>query len=279
METFQEKVKKHLVAYAKNQSELKGRIGGVWRKREYDHILNNKEAYQYNLLPCFRIGLKKYICKNGIKLHADAHHLNSSQIMCLNFFYPLVCENKLSDILNIINPNEQWGAVKCAAFEKISDIDGKQRGATNFDFFIETTNGHKIYFEIKYTENDFGTAKTDKSHIEKWESMYKSLIINSPIIESKLINQEEFFKNYQIIRNIIHVQNPIKDYSIFVVPKDKSYTKLYDKANNVINDIVIKDSANHVQVRGWEEIIKAVENDPQLHEYYAEFKKKYLDFE
>ena len=75
--------------------------------------------------------------------------------------------------------------------------------------------------EIKYTENEFGTAKADKSHIAKWEKMYESLVNDSPILQSKFIDQKKFFKNYQMIRNIIHVQNPIKDYSIFVVPKEE----------------------------------------------------------
>ena len=108
--------------------------------------------------------------------------------------------------------------------------------------------------------------------------MYESLVNDSPILQSKFIDQKKFFKNYQMIRNIIHVQNPIKDYSIFVVPKEEAYQKLYEKADQVINDFVIKVNANHVQVQSWEEMIKVVENDPQLHEYYAEFKKKYLDF-
>ncbi len=282
METFQKKVKDHLVIYAKNQNDLKNILGGIWRKNKYDHILINKEKYKYNLLPDYRKSLDEYIRnrKNGIKLHSDAHHLNSSQIMCMNFFYPLICENKLSYILNFINPNGQWGDVKHAAFEKISDIDGKQRGATNFDFFVETSNGYKIYFEIKYTENEFGRAKADKSHIAKWDKMYKSLIIDSPILESNIIDQKYFFKNYQIIRNSIHVQNSNKDYSIFLVPEATDYgkTTLYNKAKTVIEEVVKKESANHVQVLSWEKIINVVENDPQLKGYYAEFKKKYLDF-
>lgn len=274
MENFQDKVKRHMVEYAKTKSELKVLLGGVWRKRKYDHILNSKEAYKYNLLPLSHGNLDEYIHQNGIKLHTDAHHLNSSQIMCLNFFFPLMQDGKLEYILHLVSPKTTWNNPK-GQFEKISDIDGGQRGATNFDFYIKDENGNQAFFEIKYTEGDFGSAKDDDSHNKKWNSIYRVLIESSPVLKQRVIDKKEFFKNYQLVRNIVHVQDLQKDYVVFLVPEET----LYKKAETFIKKAIKEDALGNVRVIGWKEVLEAVKNDPQLASYYAEFKKKYLDLE
>jgi hypothetical protein len=65
-----------------------------------------------------------------------------------------------------------------------------------------------------------------------------------------------------------------KDYVIFLVPQKNPIIK---HAREIRKELVsLSDNCKIVE---WEDIIKVVENDPQLHEYYAEFKKKYLEFE
>lgn len=274
--TPQEKIKEHLADYARHNHELNGRMGGTWRNgdKRYPYILDNRDKTLLNFLPAFREALRNHIVSSKIKLHTDAHHLNSSQIMCMNFFFPLIKEGKLGYIINMLDANGEW-LEPTGQFEKISEIDGGQRGATNFDFYIEAANRKKAYFEIKYTEGDFGTAKDDKSHNEKWEHIYKELIENSPILKKEKIDKDTFFKNYQLLRNMVHIKDAKTDYVVFLVPKET----LYEKAETFIKKVVKSEALDHVRVLCWEEVFDAVKNDPQLADYYAEFEKKYLKYQ
>lgn len=265
-ETFKNQVIAHMGKYLGQNNELDGKKGADG----YPHVLNLMQVLQYNFLPQYRAQLVQYVDRNRIKMHSEAHHLNSSQVMCMNFFFPLM-DSKLYYILNLINSNEQWENPK-GQFEKISDKDNQKRGATNFDFYIETDNGRKVYMEIKYTEDDFGKAKRDKAHREKWEVIYKPLLKTSQLVNEETITEDDFYENYQLLRNISHAQTN-SDYVVFLVPKET----LYERAEKFINKVVKSEALDHVRVISWEEAFDAVKNDPQLADYYAEFEKKYLD--
>jgi len=271
----QEKIKEHLSVYAQQSEELRNLMGGTWHNGNkcYSYILADKRYTELNFLPKYREELSKHISISKIKLHTDAHHLNSSQIMCMNFFFPLMKERSLDHILRIVSSKCMWANPE-GQFEKISDIDGGQRGATNFDFYIKDENGNQAFFEIKYTEGDFGSAKDDDSHNKKWNSIYRELIESSPVLKQGVIDKEEFFKNYQLLRNIVHIKDLRKDYVVFLVPEET----LYEKAETFIKKAIKEDALDNVRVIGWKEVFETVKRDPKLATYYAEFKKKYLDF-
>ena len=80
--------KAHLARYAV-EHDLK--CCGLWREKPYCHILfveddKQKEAIKKNLLK----GVKADMLSDS---HTYAHHLNSSQILCYNFFRPLIDKN------------------------------------------------------------------------------------------------------------------------------------------------------------------------------------------
>lgn len=295
MGAFQNKVIQHLVEYAKNDKELSScNFGGTFNNKKdkegkiihYPHIFNEHNEWERNLLQPYRDRLVSSI--ETIKEHKDAHHLNSSQMMCMNFFFPLIVENKLELLLEYINPQIEWGKAT-AQFEFNSPLELAKAKAnhlshdisepTNFDFYIETENGYHLYFEIKYTEQDFGKPKKIKGtneypsqYDEKFYKVYNELIpecINPQRKGDKLF----FLSHYQLMRNLVHLQTE-KDYVIFLVPQKNPIIK---HAREIRKELVsLSDNCKIVE---WEDIIKVVENDPQLHEYYAEFKKKYLEFE
>lgn len=89
--TFQDKVKIHMSQYT--TSEINDEVkGGEFRGKRYSHILDKEkdaDNEKLNILPEFRCEIyQDVMCK--IKKHMYFHHLNSSQAMCINFFYPLV---------------------------------------------------------------------------------------------------------------------------------------------------------------------------------------------
>lgn len=178
-----------------------------------------------NLLPEFRNELIKYIESQPIKLHHLFHHLSSSQAMCMNFFYPLYEEQKLDLVLKFLskqckNKDDSFNKEKVdystVKFEKTGNETNYDEAATptQFDFYFETNNGKKFYFEIKYTEDTFGSAPTDKKHKDKFKDIYKPMMEKAGI---KGVNEQTFLKNYQILRNLSHINK--SSYVVFVCPE------------------------------------------------------------
>ena len=230
---YQKKIKTHLRNYKLKYFSTVA--DGKWRnsKKDYPHILP-KEKEQLNLLPEYRNSLSDYIekekKKNGLRTHTYFHHLNSSQAMCLNFFYPLLKEKELDIILKAIGLENEEVEYSQACFEKESKVEkiGKNYRATNFDFYIKTKTKKRIYFEIKYTEQAFGKVKPDNFHSDKFEKVY---INNLDSIEKEYSNKKAFLENYQILRNLICISE--NSYVVFLFPngnkKIKSQAELAKK--------------------------------------------------
>ena len=288
MGVFQDKVKAHMEEYNGQNNELVDKKGGAWKgKGSFAHILRDSpNDWMFNLLLPYReVGsLVQDIRKGVIKKHMYAHHLNSSQMMCMNFFYPLMIEDRLDIILKAINSKIKWGK-PVALFEFNSPMEvGKAAELnkeklfgepTNFDFFITTSNGYRVYFEIKYTEAEFGAPeKKNNSYPQKYYDkfeVYKSLIPSCFKDEYKA-NADYFLDHYQLMRNLIHLQSS-NDFVVYLVPGENPIISEAEEIKNVLNSL-----QDNCKVVKWEDIIIVVENEPLLKDYYAEFKKKYLDF-
>ena len=265
---FQDKTKNYLSKYkADNFPEL---ANGQWKnnKRYYSHILpeDNKSD---NLLPSYAQEFLEYLKNHDIKRHSDFHHLNSSQAMCFNFFFPLYYERKLEVVTNFLGLKDETVNYDKVCFEK-KGLEAKfGRRPTSFDFYMETISGIKLHFEIKYTEGGFGKAKIDKN---KFEVVYSKFLDS---ISSTFHSSEQFFANYQILRNLIHIDD--KSYVIFVYPKDnKGVSKGVDK---VKSDFLTPDFHDHFFSATWESLFANISNsivDNKLKAQFVDFKDKYL---
>ena len=98
---FYTDVREHLINYLEKtqNGKTEGIIPGIWPNngKEYKHILNIEKGkvlaiQSYNLLR--GVSQLPFILE-GKSLHQFAHHLNSSQVMCYNFFRPQLDDNKL----------------------------------------------------------------------------------------------------------------------------------------------------------------------------------------
>lgn len=280
-EEFSNYILEHLGEYRKTLSKQ----CGVWRR-------NGKETPREHILPDKPIDLryKNFLFENaesiineqGIPLHNYWGHLNSSQVMCINFFYPLIKEENKQILLDIIKRNipnipiESNMKIVEAEFEKDEPLDN-----TSFDFYTKITNGAKtinITWEIKYTEQGFGKTEPTKltkdnktTHKEKFENTYKSNFINSLNFKNSNISCEEFLNNYQINRNIFYINND-NDYAVFLTleknPATTEELPIIDKYKN----------AYHIY---WEDIILNIQGQletklKEYADYYKEFKNKYI---
>lgn len=200
---------------------------------KYDHILP-KENLKKNILPDYREAFWASEYSN-ISLHRYFHHLNSSQALCINLFYPLIAEGLVSEIGKYINTPLTHPVCK---FEHESEIESPYKATkkTNFDFFI-SDNNLRVYFEVKYTENRFGSAKNDEEHREKFNLVYRPLLLDNPYINDNCKSQDFFLQHYQIMRNLVH----IKENSTVVFAFPKHNQRVFNQANyayeNVLTDI------------------------------------------
>ena len=196
--------------------------------------------------------------------HYD-HHLNSSQVLCFNFFRPMVkedytLEQKLIELLK-----EQGIAIsenaKCC-FEYDGYTDYKEEG-TEFDFYISDEE-IQVFFEIKYTENGFGGATKDDSHKEKFINTYCNMLKDCQCLKNQKVTFEEFCKNYQLYRNVLRLTNR-NCYSIFITAKGNITTlNQMDAFMKNINESYKK----NVIALYWEDLIG--ESHPLYEKYIAE---------
>lgn len=180
-----------------------------------------------------------------------AHHLNSSQIVCYEFFRQMMDKNvitsRLSDFLHKKGnvPNEVILENCIGKFEYIPDY----KEYTNFDYYIEG-NGYKLYFEIKYTEDGFGRANNDDSFKKRFETIYARMIENCICLKSKDISENDFRRYYQLFRNVLRCTN-CKEYVFFVFPREND--KVKSEFDNFYRCYIKPEWMSNVRAIHWED--------------------------
>ena len=240
---------------------------GVWKYTQKDKSTNSKESkevFKSHILPLKNNENTSKNRANAINsllgincvrllrgklgdLHQYAHHLNSSQLLCMEFFSNLIDENLRANNSLVLFMKKVFGieiheGAECQ-FEYTErrkpymfKLAGKyEYEGTSFDFHIKDGDV-EVYFEIKFTENGFGKAKNDERHLEK-VTQYKKLLSVHPNCE---VGLQEFLENYQLLRNVIRANNRNKSV-IFITDANneatnkgiKSFLKLFGKHENV----------------------------------------------
>jgi hypothetical protein len=231
---------------------------GVWwkNKKEYRHILPENLSNANIIDKGYRPDIAKMIVNKN--RHLGFHHMNSSQALAANLFGPFVSENKI-DRLNSLFGLELSHGKGC--FEYIhNSVEG-----TNFDFAVNGMNA-RLFVEVKYTENQFGSATGDQRHLGKYESVYRDrlrMICN--------ITMDEFLKDYQLWRNIIYIESGTV---AFVIPKFR--TDLAKKVEATRKRIASPEKVRLVWI---DDISRQGESETSANfrPHFLEFKKKYLE--
>lgn len=146
------------------------------------------------------------------------------------------------------------------------------RRPTSFDFFFQTMAGLKIYFKIKYTKNDFGKAKSDKEHTDKFAKIYSKFL--NPI-DSSFQSMKIFLDNYQILRNLIYIDKD--SFVVFLYPNRN--LKIRKGAEEAKSKMLNKKFVKNYFPTKWEKIhqdISCTIKDIKLREQFLDFKSKYL---
>ena len=264
---FQTRVKTHLSAYRLDTMGIAE--CGSWRDRPYEHILPIEQVSD-NILPSIRDQFWEWIGPQRVKLHRDFAHLNSSQAFCFNFFYPFLrSESGLKGLLHALKIDGT--AASGAEFEYIPD-----RGeGTSFDFLLRLTSGARVLFEVKYTESDFGSAKSDQKHHAKYSELYQPRCGNR--YASAYEGANAFLKHYQILRNIWHLRDMEGDVVIFLVPRSN---EAIGRKLHVIRECIHQCLRDRVRVVFVEDLLREVQVsevfDRSIQLCMNEFAEKYL---
>ena len=215
---------------------------------------------------------------NGLKfdsdyyrLHTYAHHLSSSQILCYNFFRPLINERHPNNELCQIFTNQGITISEKAncQFEyggyKLFPNEG-----TEYDFHIMDCNFNtEIFIEVKYTEDCFASAKKDEKHREKFKKVYKNMITSCACLKNKEIEEEEFLNNYQLFRNVLRITDKSK-YTVFIFPKENE--ELLNEYNQFEETYINEQYANNVKAWYWEDLMKGKEESKFFRKYFQPIK-------
>ena len=245
----------------------------------YDHIISNPKdskdresiVNEYLLLP----DVQKI--QGELKLHPDAHHMNSSQIMCYNFFRPLLKEynknkkdykpsDELVDLVGKIIDTPLENKNSSCKFEYIQP----NTDTTNFDFYLKCGDV-EVFFEIKYTEKEFAKKKVTPDSELQYEKVYKPMISKAEhIFKDKTISASDFLKNFQLLRNAIRAIDNNK-YVVFICPR--AHDNLVNQYNKFKEQFLSPKGEEHVKLVTWESLLTAAEN---ILISQGEFCKRYI---
>jgi len=208
-----------------------------------------------------------------IKFHRFFHHLNASQALCINFFYPLIAENMLGLFLKFLGIDPTSGLK--SLFEKESDIEQAAR-RTSFDFYTQLAGTNNIFVEVKYTEDGFGKAKNDEEHRNKFRKTYLPLLIDKMAFLVAECQEESLFLNYyQILRNLVHISNT--DYVVLLFPS--ANTAVAEESVYARDHFLTDAGRERLKIVFLGEIVSFLESEcagGSLDGYYQEFRSKYM---
>ena len=237
----------------------------------YPHILPVAQR-RLNILPAFREQFWEWSVYQKIRLHSDFHHLNSSQALCFNLFFPLLTQDG-HGLSHIVKALGLTGVpVPGACFEFVPDsIEG-----TNFDFVIPLASGGRILFEVKYTETAFGSAKEDDEHRRKFQNVYYPRIAGR--FEPSFCAAGMFLKNYQILRNLWHLDLASDDTAVFLFPRAN---RSLARTEATLRSCLLESFHSRAIVVYIEDLISALDADvvPRCKleaEAFSQFRLKYL---
>lgn len=251
------------------------RNNGVWRATgtPYAHILPveytadpkvNRENRAAAIMEYLNCDCKKCLGERLIGLHQYAHHITSSQLLCMKFFSELIDDEIRATESMVIFMKKAFGIdIKVGAdcrFEYaekkdpyLFDVDkegifkegpGYYEG-TSFDFYINDGTV-EVYFEIKFTEQGFKKENNDGRHKAKAK---RYIEIAPDFLKEQVPAPEDFLRQYQIFRNIIRARGNDK-FVVFISDENNPATK------KDVKQIKKLHMPQNVIFKTWQEILK-----------------------
>jgi hypothetical protein len=183
--------------------------------RTYPHILPEHLRF-LNLLEAIRAEFIDYLHQESthIRLHRDFHHLNSSQALAFNLFFPYLRDTQgaalISSAVGVQRDVAAWD------FEHVPDAEE----GTNVDVAWASPEGGWTFCEVKLTETSFGTSRSDDRHRQKLTNIYLPRLRH--LVDDSFLNADVFFEHYQILRNVALLHDHPEHRVVFLLPQANS---------------------------------------------------------
>ena len=213
MSLYSDRMKDHLARYKRERLGVDG--DGVW--------LNNGEAYPHilpqhlsrlNIVETIRSEFWRFFDAHRatLPLHKDFHHLNSSQAFAFNLLFPWMgTDSSQAELFAGLGVEPR--VARTWAFECMPD----EAERTTFDLHAEFAGGSRVLLEVKLTEDQFGSRVPSEAHRAKLRDTY------APRLASKVtpggLGEEAFFLNYQLFRNVSHLDPDRGDVLVLLLPR------------------------------------------------------------
>jgi len=272
---FRSKVMDHMKKYKEKFLRVKENVS--INGRIYSNILPEK-YYEMNFSSDVKDKLigSKYL--SSICWHRYSHHLNSSQVMAVNFFYPLIKYRELDTLLMLMGiEDEIVYDPSHISFSKISEIEQTLGRKTCFDFHLKLKSGKDVYVISRYTNGCYGRA-IDEDFTIKYEETFKPLLEKSEIIKEEYKNEKSFLENYNFMRSLVHLSED--SYLLVIYPREN--WRIRDKALKVEEEILNEGFKEHYIPVVWEDLldllIEKMSNNDVARFYEVWFKDKYFRY-
>lgn len=250
---------------------------GIWPRNgsRSPHILPNGEQH-LNILPSFRNDFWAWFRSQHprVRLQRDFHHLNSSQALCFNLFFPLMTGDG-QRLVTLLSAMGMAGSPKAgASFEFQPDPEE----GTCIDFSLPLQSGARVNFEVKYTESEFGSVKADNAHSEKFKTTYQPRLAGR--FEKSFCCEARFLRHYQIARNVWHLNEAAGDIAVFLFPRANTCLR---QEEETIRTCAVEPFRSRIHILYLEDLIRNLSDqlppsETAPRQYLLDFHCKYLSF-
>ncbi len=270
MTSYQMALRRHLAKYKANRLGI--REAGVYRKtgRAYQHLLPSNLRY-LNLLESIRVEFRDYLRHNpAVRLHPDFHHLNSSQALAINLFYPYLSAGGeagrlIAQALGLVGDIREWH------FEYVPDAEE----GTNVDVAWQNSGGAWAFCEVKLSEGEFSGAKPDQRHEKKFHEIYFPRLHG--LVDERLLEFKEFCRHYQLLRNISLLGTHSDSHVVFLIPEQNS---TLSPALHAMLSSLAESVRHRVHVAYLEKVLDSIKKhgalNPELKLYADQLQEKYV---
>ena len=272
---FRTKIITHMEEYKKKTLNLNGLV--AIKHRKYGHILRERD-YEYNFSSQVSDKLVNSKFLKPIKWNRFSHHLNSSQVMTVNFFYPLIRYRELEAFLAMTGiEDEIIYDPEHLQFLKVCEEEKSGEKKTYFDFYMKLKSGRKVYVEAKYTEGVYGKSNS-KSHLTKYNEVFEPLLKDSILIKDEFKTEEFFLEHYNFMRGLAHMKKDT--YLVVLYPREN--WALRERALYIKDNIIESTYREQYIPMVWEEmlegLIKGIKDNNVAWYYEGWFKDKYFRY-
>ena len=275
MASYQLRLREHLGRY--KREVLGVEVDGTWNYRRriipYPHILPAGQE-RLNIIEGSRDEFWTYFedqkrhAERPATLHRDFAHLNSSQALAFNLFFPALGSSRAAPELLLEALGCRPEPVARWRFEEVLD----RREGTNFDVAITFTSGRRVLVEVKLTESEFGVCADDHEHQQKLIDIYARRLAGK--VTPGALTTPDFFSRYQILRNVSYANATTE--VMFLVPKAN---EALDDGISFVKEAVSSAFQSSVHVVYLEDVLDRLTlltSGSRLGGAVAELRRKYL---